>query len=266
MFDSHAHYFDAKFDTLPGGAEALLCDPAFAKQIDGVLCLGTNLTNSRQCIEQAANHPFMYAAIGVHPEDCMTQEMTADATVSEMASLLRDSESRKQQKIVAIGEIGLDYHWGTEETARKRQRDFFEAQLALAEEMDLPVSVHDRDAHGDTFEIICRHPHVRGVLHAFSGSEELAREYQKRGWYFGFGGVLTYKNAERVRRVAASVSLSHILTETDCPYLTPEPHRGKINHSLYMKYVVDSLASLHNLSFAQTEALTVQNARTLFGI
>ena len=205
MFDSHAHYFDKKFDTLPGGAAGVLSDPAFTRAVSGVLNLGTDPENSLACIAQAAEYPFMYAAVGIHPEDCLHLADCPDAEIAKIEALVRDPVQRRNNKIVAIGEIGLDYYWGADR--KKKQQDYFEAQMQLARELNLPVSLHDRDAHGDLFEIVLRYPEVRGVVHAFSGSEEMARELWRRGWYIGFGGVVTFKNAERVRRVAASVPL-----------------------------------------------------------
>lgn len=264
MFDSHAHYFDKKFDTLPGGAAGVLSDPAFTRAVSGVLNLGTDPENSLACIAQAAEYPFMYAAVGIHPEDCLHLADCPDAEIAKIEALVRDPVQRRNNKIVAIGEIGLDYYWGADR--KKKQQDYFEAQMQLARELNLPVSLHDRDAHGDLFEIVLRYPEVRGVVHAFSGSEEMARELWRRGWYIGFGGVVTFKNAERVRRVAASVPLEFLLTETDCPYMAPVPHRGEINNSSYMCESVNMMASLHGVTPAEMEEVTERNARTLFEI
>ena len=257
MFDSHAHYFDKKFDTLPGGAAGVVSDPAFTRAVSGVLNLGTDPENSLACIAQAAEYPFMYAAVGIHPEDCLHLADCPDAEIAKIEALVRDPVQRRNNKIVAIGEIGLDYYWGADR--KKKQQDYFEAQMQLARELNLPVSLHDRDAHGDLFEIVLRYPEVRGVVHAFSGSEEMARELWRRGWYIGFGGVVTFKNAERV-------PLEFLLTETDCPYMAPVPHRGEINNSLYMCESVNMMASLHGVTPAEMEEVTERNARTLFEI
>ena len=163
-----------------------------------------------------------------------------------------------------MGEIGLDYYW--EPYDRQRQAAFFDAQLSLAERYGLPVSIHDREAHGDTFETLLRHPGARGVLHAYSGSAEMARELVRRGWYIAFGGVLTFKNAARVRAVAATVPPDRLMLETDCPYLSPEPFRGKLNDSSRIAYTADVLGSLFGMSGEEMTDLCCRNSCRLFGI
>ena len=264
LFDSHAHYFDRKFNELSGGADALLTDEVFASGVCGIVNVGTNPENSLICIEQARRFEKMYATAGIHPEDAMYMSGDVEALVGKIRDLLDTPEKRRQNKIVAIGEIGLDYH--CENCDKERQAEFFEAQLCLAEQTDLPVVIHDRDAHGDCFETVIRHPRVRGVFHSFSGSAEMARELVRRGWYVSFSGVITFKNAKRVREVAESVPLDRVLIETDCPYLTPVPYRSKINHSSLMRYTARELAEVRGLEYSQIVCATAENAAKLFGL
>ena len=251
IFETHAHYDDKMFDE---DRESLL-ESMQEAGIGRIVNIGADLVSTASSIALAEKYPFIYAAAGVHPSDAAQLNEHTFQWLSEQTA---------HEKVVAVGEIGLDYYWGADR--KKKQQDYFEAQMQLARELNLPVSLHDRDAHGDLFEIVLRYPEVRGVVHAFSGSEEMARELWRRGWYIGFGGVVTFKNAERVRRVAASVPLEFLLTETDCPYMAPVPHRGEINNSLYMCESVNMMASLHGVTPAEMEEVTERNARTLFEI
>jgi len=215
-------------------------------------------------VAMAARYPNMYAAVGLHPEDVHFGCGTLDDELSDLRALLGTKETRKRDKIVALGEIGLDYH--VENPDKARQAAFFEAQLVLAEELDIPVIIHDREAHGDCFETVLRYPYVRGVFHSFSGSVELAHELVRRGWYISFSGVLTFKNARKTLEVAKSLPHDRILVETDAPYLAPTPFRGRINHSGHLCHTVAVLADLLGLSYEEAVALTAANARALFEI
>ena len=265
-FDTHAHYFDRKFAELPGGASALLHDPDFRRTVSGIINAGTNLENSRIAVQMAKEYPLMYAAVGIHPEDAQGMPqgtpLDPDATLSALWDWVSDAERRRQDKIVAIGEIGLDYYW--EPMDKPLQKAFFEGQLEIAERVGLPVLIHDREAHGDTFETVLKYPGVRGVFHGYSGSAEMAMELVKRGWFIAFGGTVTFKNAHRVREVAASVPLDHLLLETDCPYMAPVPHRGKINHSGLIPHIAEMLAELHGVSLEEISRVTAQNTQRLF--
>lgn len=261
LFDSHAHYFDSRFE---GSADELLQAEVFGKGVSGVINVATNPENALRCIAQAKQYPQMYAAIGIHPEDCKDLPDEIDESVKKIRALLDTAEKRKANKIVALGEIGLDYYW--EPYDKAKQARYFEAQLSLAEELDLPVIIHDREAHGDCFETVLRYPKVRGVFHSFSGSAEMARELTRRGWYISFSGVLTFKNARKVREVAAVVPREQMLIETDAPYLSPEPFRGKINHSGRMAFTAKTLAELIGMSYEQAVRQTAENAKHLFGI
>ena len=263
-FDTHAHYFDQKFDTLDGGADALLDSADFRSAVCGVINAGTCPENSRVAVAQAGKYPFMYAAVGIHPEDCQQKELVLDRDIALIRDMISDPDVRRRDKIVAIGEIGLDYYW--QPVDKPRQMAFFEAQLDMAREFDLPVLIHDREAHGDCFETVLKYPTVRGVFHGYSGSAEMARELTRRGWYIAFGGTVTFINAHRVREVAASVSLDHLLIETDCPYMAPVPHRGKVCHSAMLPHVAEVLASLHGITVDELTAMTTNNAEKLFSL
>ena len=265
IIDSHAHYFDRRFENeVEGGADAVLESRVFGKGIAAVINVGTNPENSISCIEQAKKYKNMYAAVGVHPEDCQHLEGSAREELEKIRLLLDTPEKRAENKIVAIGEIGYDYYW--QPVDRERQTAFFDGQLQMAREFSLPVIIHDREAHGDCFDRVMRHPETVGVFHSFSGSAEMAKELVKRGFYISFSGVLTFKNARKAREVAEAIPRERILIETDCPYLTPHPHRGKINDSSYMIYTASTLSEILGLGFEETVRLTADNAKRLFNI
>ena len=252
LFDTHAHYDDEAFDAdrdallaaLPESGVGLVVDP------------GCDLESSQRAVALAERFPHVYAAVGYHPENCAP-------FVPEDVDALRALARRA--KVVAIGEIGLDYHWA-ENPPRERQQDVFRRQLALAVELELPVIVHDRDAHADCLSIVKEFPAARGVFHCFSGSVELARELWRLGWYVGFDGPLTYKNARRTAAVAAEAPDERILIETDSPYLSPEPLRGTRNDSRNLVHVVSKLAALRGTTAEAVAALTAENGKRLFGI
>ena len=193
IFDSHAHYFDRRFEAETEGADSILKNEVFGKGVVGVINVATNNDNSRICIAQAKKYEGMYATVGIHPEDVAYSKDTPEQVLSELATFVDTPQKIKESKIVAIGEIGLDYHY--EGYDKQLQTYFFEEQLKLAEKVGLPVMIHDRDAHGDCFETVLKYPNARGVFHSFSGSPEMAVELVKRGWYISFSGVLTFKNA-----------------------------------------------------------------------
>ena len=276
--DTHAHYFDRKFDPNPhnfndkfnkyGGADTLLTDPDFLSKVAAVINVGTNLVNSQTAVDMAGKYPYMAAAVGIHPEDAQGlpdgTPLDPEKELSALRDWVSDPARRKADKIVALGEIGFDYHW--QPMDKELQRAFFEGQMQIAADTGLPVIIHDREAHGDSFEVILKYPTVKGVFHAYGGSAEMAKELTKRGWYIGFGGVATFKNAERVRSVVASVDLSKLLLETDCPYMAPVPFRGKINHSALIPYIAEVIALLHGLTVEELAEVTNRNAEELFGL
>ena len=260
LFDSHAHYYDERFEQeVDGGADAVLSS-VFLGDVAKIVNVGTCNENSARCIEQAAKYEGMYAAVGIHPSDC---RFYTDVE-RELAILEQTLSNRETKKIVALGEIGLDYHY--ENTDRAKQAAFFEAQLEMAERLDLPVIIHDREAHGDCMDIIRRHRGVRGVFHSFSGSAEMAKELVKLGWYISFSGVVTFKNAAKVKEAAAAVPLDRLMIETDCPYLAPHPHRGEINHSGLIHLTCEALADIHGMKTEEMAEKTYLNACEFFGI
>ena len=259
-FDSHAHYYDERFGSeCPEGVDNLI-DTLLASSVSGIINVGTSPETSREAADMARRHIGMYTALGIHPGDSKYITGPVDEAVSDIEGLIKD----KENKCVCLGEIGLDYYWP--DFSKERQLEFFHSQMTLAAELDIPVSIHDRDAHGDVMDVIRAHPNVRGVLHSFSGSPEMARELIARGYMISFSGTLTFTNARRPREVAAILPQSSVLIETDAPYLTPHPHRGKLNHSGYLEYTNRTLAEIFNISEEECAALTDRNARKFFGI
>ncbi len=260
MFDSHAHYTDDRFQSELDMPVDELLTSLFEDNIGYILNVGTNYDNSTFAIEQAKKYKNMYTAVGIHPSD--TRGLGEfEFELSRIETLLKE---QKENKIVALGEIGLDYHY--EDTDKTTQEKYFARQMKLAQKYNLPVIIHNREAHGDCLDMIGKFPDVRGVFHSFSGSAELARELVKKGYYISFSGVITFKNASRVCEVAKSIPLDRIMVETDCPYLAPHPYRGKLNHSGLMLHTVERLAQIFDVSVLQMSQLTKQNACKLFGI
>ncbi|CDE45087.1 putative uncharacterized protein [Clostridium sp. CAG:411] len=253
IFESHAHYEDARFDE---DREALLSSFP-QKGIDYVVNVGSSLKTTQQSIALAKQYDFIYAAAGVHPEE------TAELNEENFAWLC---EQMKQEKVVAVGEIGLDYHW--DEPERKIQKVWFERQIALARQVSLPMIIHSRDAAQDTLDImkVCKAEEAGGVIHCFSYGVEMAREYLNMGFYIGIGGVLTFKNAKKLKEVAKYVPLDRILLETDCPYMAPEPHRGKRNSSIYLPYVAETLATIKGVDVEEVYQTTRENGKQMYRI
>ncbi len=256
LFDAHAHYFDEK---LKQQSEGLLTE-IFAHSLVGVVNVGTSPATCRLAIAQAQRYPAMYTALGIHPTDAAELTGTPEEHVAEIRALLTDPASRA----VAVGEIGLDYYW--EPYDKELQKSYFRLQMALAEELGLPVVIHDREAHGDCFDIACEFPRVRGVFHSYSGSLEMARDLIRRGWYISFSGTVTFKNAARVREVAAGLPHDRVMIETDAPYLTPHPHRGELNHSGYLDLTCAALAETWGVQPEETARITTENACRFFGL
>lgn len=262
FFDTHAHYTDLRFrEEIEGGPEKLL-EELFGKGVERILNVPVTTENSGEVLRMSEKYPGMYAACGIHPTE-LFGELPLDEAISALREII-DADRRKNNKIIAIGEIGLDYHY--DGTDRELQKRYFEAQLGLAEQTGLPVLIHDRDAHGDCFETVLKYPRVRGVFHSYSGSPEMAIELVKRGYYISFSGVITFKNAPKVRAVAASVPTDRILLETDAPYLAPVPNRGKINRSDYISYSAAVLSELLGKTPEEITDITFENASRLFGI
>ena len=264
-FDSHAHYFDAWFNEYEGGADALL-EKIFSENVGAIVNIATNPENLKECIEQARKYEKMYVSSGIHPEDCLYID-DIDAALREIEASLCNEELRKANKIVAIGEIGFDYHVeNLTDEVKEKQKYVFEAQMQMAEKYSLPVIIHDREAHGDCFEMAIKYPNVKGIFHSYSGSIEMARELIKRGWYISFSGVVTFKNASRVREVLASIPIDRLLIETDAPYLAPHPNRGKMNHSGNLEYTVGMIASVFGKTPEEIAEITYKNAEKIYNL
>ena len=251
IFDTHAHYDDERFDE---DREALLASMKDAG-IGNIVNIGANMASSQRSLDLAAEHDFMYAAVGVHPSDCAELDDEKIEKLKEMSSF---------DKCVAIGEIGLDYYWP--EPDHELQKMWFKRQISLAREVDLPIVVHSRDAAADTVDILRSEKagDLGGVVHCFSYSKEVAEECVKMGFYIGIGGVLTFKNGRKMKEVAEAIPLEKIILETDCPYLAPEPFRGKRNSSLYLPYVVSAMAQIKGISEEEVISITEANAREMY--
>ena len=246
-FDSHAHYDDERFDE---DRESLR-----EKGVDFIVNAAADMKSCHTSLALAEKYPFIYSSVGVHPHDA--KDLT-DADIEEMRKLAAHA------KVVAIGEIGLDYYY--DNSPREEQRKWFKVQLQLAKELDLPVIIHSREASQETFDMIMESGVKEGVIHCFSGSYELAKEYVKRGFYLGIGGSLTFKNAKKTVEVVEGIDLDHLLIETDCPYLTPVPHRGERNDSSYLKFVVEKIAEIKGVSTDEVASISSKNAKKLFRI
>ena len=221
---------------------------------------GDNLVNSKKAIELATLFPQVYCAIGVHPSDVM--ELDIEESINELRRLYKTSS-----KIKAIGEIGMDKYWVKEENVIKKQKEFFIRQIELANELELPIIIHDRDAHNEVLEVLKNHkPLYGGVMHCFSGSVEYLKEILKLGLYIGLDGPVTYKNAVTPKEVAEYVPLDRLLVETDSPNLTPTPYRGKINYPHYVKYVIEEICRIKSINSREIEEITFNNGKKLFGI
>ena len=252
LFDTHAHMDDRAFDedraqlleALPGQGLTLVMNP------------GCSLASSRNAAALAAQYDYIYAAVGSHPD---AADEVNEAVLEEYRDLCR-----RNPKIKAIGEIGLDYHY--EDIPRDVQKKAFRLQLELARELGLPVIVHDREAHEDCMAIIKEFPTVKGVFHCYSGSVEMAQELVKRGWYIGFTGVLTFKNAKKAVEVAAAIPRDRLVLETDCPYMSPEPFRGKRNDPGKLYRMAEKLAEIWDVSIEEVHRITTENGKRLYRI
>ena len=250
LFDTHAHMDDRAVEA---DREALLA--ALPEQGIGLLMNpGCSLESSRNASALSRQYDYIYAAVGSHPD---AADEVDDEVLEEYRKLCK-----LNPKIKAIGEIGLDYHY--EDIPRQIQQKAFRAQMALAQELGLPVIVHEREAHEDGMGIVEEFPEVTGVFHCYSGSAEMAKQLIKRGWYIGFTGVLTFKNARKAVEVAASIPLERIVLETDCPYMSPEPFRGKRNDPGKLYRMAEKLAEIRGLSVEEVHAITMENGKRLY--
>ena len=253
LFDSHAHYYDEAFDAdrdrvLSGLGE---------KGVEGVVCPGCDLESSRRSMALAEEYPFLWFAAGLHPENLEGATLADLEEVRKMAA---------HPKCVAIGEIGLDYYWVKTPEDRANSRDFFDAQLSLSEELDLPAVVHDRDAHRDTLDIVKAHPGARGVFHCCALAAEDAKTALDLGWYVSFTGNVTFQKARRALEVIAGAPLERIMVETDSPYMAPEPFRGRRCDSGYVSRVAETIAQVKGISTEEAAEATFRNAARFFGL
>ena len=251
LFDTHAHMNDPVFDidreeilqNLPQEGIRLLMNP------------GCNLENSLQAIALAEQYPYIYAAVGSHPD-------SADEVNEEVIDRYR--QLCRHEKVKAIGEIGLDYYY--EDISREVQKKAFIMQMELAQETGLPVIIHEREAHQDGMDIVADFPKITGVFHCYSGSAEMARQLVNKGWYIGFTGVLTFKNARKAVETAAAIPLERIVLETDCPFMAPEPFRGLRNTPAYLYRMAEKLAEIKNLPVEEIQRITTENGKRLYRI
>ena len=251
LFDTHAHLNDPAFDT---DREELMAGLG-AKGVGLVMNAGCSLESSRDIVHMASRYDWLYASVGSHPDSANE----VDETVIEEYRKLCQNE-----KVKAIGEIGLDYYY--EDIPREIQQKAFRMQMALAKEVDLPVIVHEREAHDDGMRIVKEFPGVTGVFHCYSGSAEMARQLVKMGWYIGFTGVLTFKNARKAVETAAAIPLERIVIETDCPFMAPEPFRGKRNDPGYLYRMAERLAEIRGITPEEAARVTTENAKRLYRI
>ena len=253
IFETHAHYDDERFDE----DRDILIEKLFQKNICNIINVGASIESAKTTIALAKKYENMYAAAGVHPSDI------AGLNEETLAWL---KEQTKDPKVIAVGEIGLDYYWDKEEEVQKAQRYWFAQQMGLARESQLPVIIHSRDAAEDTMRVMkeVHAEEIPGVIHCYSYSPEMAKEFIKMGYYIGVGGVVTFKNAKKLKETVMQIPLERILLETDSPYMAPEPHRGSRNDSGNLVYVAEKIAELKGITAKEVENATLANARKLF--
>lgn len=254
LIDSHAHLDDKRFNA----DRDSLIKSLKENGVDLVLNIGADIKTSKASVNLAKKYPNIYAVVGVHPHSAKDLE---GSDLSDLRALA------KEDKVVAIGEIGLDYYY--DNSPRDIQQKWFKEQISLAQDLDMPIVIHSRDATQDTFDILkeaSEKKQLRGILHSYSGSYEMAQEYIKLGFYIAIGGPVTFKNARVSREVAAQIPLDKLLIETDAPYLTPEPYRGKRNEPMYVKYVAEKIAELRETSYEEIAKATSQNLLRLLDL
>lgn len=252
IFDSHAHYDDERFDA---DRDELL-QRIHREGVEYIMTIGSDLASSRAACRLAERYDFIWFAAGIHPEQAGDAPADYREALKELAA---------HPKCRAIGEIGLDYYWA-ENPPRELQQDVLRRQMALAQELSLPVIIHDRDAHADTMAIVREFPRVTGVFHCFAGSVEMARELLALGWMLSFNGAITFKNARRAPEVVAAVPLERLMIETDSPYLTPVPHRGERNDSSYVHFVAEKIAGIKGIPYEEVVRATTENGKRFFRI
>lgn len=251
IFETHAHYNDEAFQEDREQIFAQLAETGIGRVVN----IASDLESIDECLDLAHSYPFMYCALGIHPSD------SAPLTDALLAGI---KEKLEDPRVVAVGEIGLDYYWDTPD--RVIQKHWFEEQLEMARDAKLPVVIHSREAAQDTMQLMKAHraEEIGGVVHCYSYSLELAREFVRMGFYIGIGGVVTFKNARKLKEVAEGIGIEHIVLETDCPYLAPVPFRGKRNSSLYLPYIAEAIAQLKGMTTEEVISKTEKNAEKLY--
>lgn len=252
LFDTHAHYTDERLKDKPE-----LIQSIFEGDVSHIVTVASSIEDSKECIKLAEKYDDIYASVGIHPHEC---EHLTDLC-GEMAEL---EALASHKKVVAIGETGLDYHY--DKDWELKQKEYFHAQLSLSEKLSLPVIIHDREAHGDVFEIIKAHPRAFGIIHSCSESAEMVKEYAKMGWYISFSGVVTFKNASKILDSVKATPIDRLLLETDCPYLSPVPMRGKDNSSAYIHYTAEKIAEVIGIEYSELVRISTENAKRVFGL
>ena len=250
IFDTHAHYDAEQFDE----DREILLNSMAENDVGAIVNVSATYDSCKRVVDMARKYPFMYAAVGIHPDEVGSLNEERFLEMKKLFSC---------DKVVAVGEIGLDYYWDNE--SHELQKEWFIRQLDLARELGLPVNIHSREAAADTMEIMKEHGKgLKGIIHCYSYSKEMAEEYVKMGFHIGVGGVVTFKNGRRLKETVEMIPLSSIVLETDCPYLAPEPYRGKRNNSSYIKYVAEEIARLKNVTYEEVITQTEQTARELY--
>lgn len=254
IFDTHAHYDDKQFDE---DRQELLSSMK-GNGVETIVNVCATYESCQRVLELVQEYPFMYAAVGIHPDE-------VGSLTEERFAQMKELFEKHKDKVVAVGEIGLDYYWDNE--SHEIQKKWFIRQLELARELDLPVNIHSRDAAADTFEIMKQYAQgLDGVIHCYSYSREMAQEYVKMGFYIGVGGVVTFKNGRRLKETVETIPLTAVVLETDCPYLAPEPYRGKRNNSSYLKYAAEEIAKIKGITCEEVLEQTKKNAEKLYRI
>lgn len=250
IFETHMHIFDNKYD----GIRDDIIKESLAVGVTKMIAVGFDYESSLKAIELSEKYPFIYAAIGLHPSEVQKENDTDLKWVYDLS---------RNKKVIAIGEIGLDYYW--DKTYVNLQKEMFIKQIKISQEVNLPIIVHSRDAISDTYEIMKENP-TKGVLHCFSSSLEMAREFVKLGYYIGIGGVVTFKNSKEIKRVVSGIDVKYLLTETDSPYLAPVPFRGTINKPSYIPLIIDEISKIKCMNKEIIEDIMYKNACSLFSL
>lgn len=249
IIDTHMHIFDERYDN-----QDEIIKFALENNVKKMIVVGFDKESSLKALELSKKYDFIYLSVGLHPSEVKKEE---DKNLTWLTNILNN------EKVISIGEIGLDYYW--DKTFKEEQKHYFNRQIELAKEYNLPIIVHCRDAVQDCFDIL-KDSNVKGVMHCYSGSLEMAREFTKRGYFLGIGGVVTFKNAVEIKKVVEDIDLRFLLSETDSPYLTPVPFRGKLNQPAYTKYVVEEIAKIKDLPIEKVEEILEENTKRLFNI